>query len=171
MFTRSTTHSLTTLFVVPAAGGRAHSLHVTGYGPVWWGKRIAYIDDDNSQNILTVNLTGGGKRRLARDKSLIGLARSSTGSLAYLGSRGTPITSGTVVHIIDPAGRGTRFPLPVRASSLAWSPDGKRLLLSASRGAAPTDLFVVDADGRHFRRLTRNMGYIWTMGWLEPART
>ncbi len=170
VFTRSTTHSLTTLFVIPAAGGRARSLRVTGYGPVWLGKRIAYTDEDY-QSILTVNLRGGAQRTLTRDKSLTVLARSSTGSLAYLGSRGTPITSGTVLHIIDPAGRETSFPLPVRASSLAWSPDGKRLLLSASRGSAPTDLFVVDADGRHFRRLTRNMGYIWTMGWLEPSRT
>ena len=170
VFTRSTNRAPTTLFVVPAAGGRARSLHVTGSGPVWLGKRIAYMDE-NYQKIFTVSLRGGGKRRLARDKSVIGLARSSTGSLAYLGTRGTRITSGAVLRIIDPAGRATSFPLPVRASSLAWSPDGKRLLLSASRGSAPTDLFVVDANGRHFRRLTRNMGYIWTMGWLEPART
>jgi Tol biopolymer transport system component len=170
VFTRSTTHSPTTLFMVPAAGGRAHSLRLVGLGPVWLGKRIAYLDE-NYTDIWTVNLHGGNRRRLAHDKAIFGLTRSSGGSLAYVGSRGSPRTSGTVVHIVDPAGRGTSFPIPARASSLVWSPDGKRLLLSASQGTAPAELYVVDASGRHFRRLTRNMGYVWKMAWLGPART
>ena len=49
------------------------------------------------------------------------------------GSRPEPC----LAHHATRAGRATSFPLPVRASSLAWSPDGKRLLLSASRGSAP----------------------------------
>ena len=61
-----------------------------------------------------------------------------------------------VLNILDVKRRKRlrRLDLPVESAvSPAWSPDGKRLVFSGNVGGL-TDLFIVDADGRNFRRLT-----------------
>ena len=42
--------------------------------------------------------------------------------------------------------------------SVAWSPDDRRFVLTASaKPNAPFDVYTVDADGRHLTRLTWNL--------------
>jgi TolB protein len=46
-------------------------------------------------------------------------------------------------------------------SNLAWSPDGTRLVFSASGQDGPGGIFVIDADGTGLRRLTRGKADTW----------
>ncbi|MEP6892214.1 MAG: hypothetical protein ABI927_00415, partial [Gaiellaceae bacterium] len=65
-------------------------------------------------------------------------------------------------------GKTTRsFPSPLRLpGSLAWSPDGKTLLLSPSATeAGPTELYSIGTDGRHFARFTSRMGATHGVTW------
>ncbi|MEP6690369.1 MAG: hypothetical protein ABJD07_04385 [Gemmatimonadaceae bacterium] len=70
-----------------------------------------------------------------------------------------------VLYLLDVERRKTveQIELPLEVvTSPTWSPDGKRLAFSGSVGGI-TDLFMVDADGSHFRQLTRD-----TYGDLMP---
>ncbi|HEX6631010.1 MAG TPA: DPP IV N-terminal domain-containing protein, partial [Gemmatimonadaceae bacterium] len=61
-----------------------------------------------------------------------------------------------VLYLLDVAARKVvhRFDLPLEGvTSPSWSPDGRRLVFSGNDGGI-TDLYVVDADGANFRRLT-----------------
>ena len=53
-----------------------------------------------------------------------------------------------------------RLKLPfARIQSLAWSPDGSRLVVVAqARGQPAADVYTVRTDGTGLRRLTRNIG-------------
>lgn len=57
------------------------------------------------------------------------------------------------VWFIHPDGTGARR-IARGASGPAWSPDGRRLVFAVYR-KGQADLYVVDRDGRHLRRLTR----------------
>jgi dipeptidyl aminopeptidase/acylaminoacyl peptidase len=52
----------------------------------------------------------------------------------------------------------------------AWSPDGRRIVFSAGKGGL-TDLFVVDADGRNMRQLTRDAYGDLQPTWSPDGRT
>jgi Tol biopolymer transport system component len=68
---------------------------------------------------------------------------------------------------IDPSGSNQRVIVPPSPQDIVtqdWSPDGRRILLEIAtanpngrpgHGARQSDLAVIDADGSHFRRLTR----------------
>ena len=57
------------------------------------------------------------------------------------------------------------FRLPVKAWALAWSPNGKRLLVSAARVQQPTELFVLDLRSGGLRPVTSRMGWVSGMSW------
>ena len=55
--------------------------------------------------------------------------------------------------------QGRKIPLPfARLTSLAWSPDGTRFLVTAKAQNTPAfDLYTVRIDGTGVRRLTTNL--------------
>jgi TolB protein len=68
-------------------------------------------------------------------------------------------TNDTEVFIVDPV-TGDAFNLTKAPRSEerypSWSPDGRRVVVTSNRDSAETfDLYIVDADGRNLRRLTR----------------
>jgi dipeptidyl aminopeptidase/acylaminoacyl peptidase len=70
-----------------------------------------------------------------------------------------------VLYLLDVEKRETvgRVDLPLEGvTSPGWSPDSRRLVLSGNDGGI-TDLYIVDADGQNFRRLTNDR---W--GALQP---
>ncbi len=61
----------------------------------------------------------------------------------------------------------------------AWSPDGRRIAFTSNRSAPPgtqepllySELYVMDADGSHVRRITRNVGLIdFQPAWSPDGR-
>src|SRR5262249_7077990 len=120
-------------------------------GPVYeysWspdGSRIAYRGDDFRLDVAT---PGGVVRRLTADGR--GPAWSPDGRLiAFLTSVAHVNDQGETeyVAVVRPEGPGrTRLQLAL-AARVAWSPDSKQLVFSASRGP----LYVVRRDGTELR--------------------
>lgn len=138
------------LYTLPAAGGTPHDLGLAGKEPTWGPSRIAYM----AGGVWTANPDGSDPARVAKNGSHP--AWSADGRLAYLmGSNGTTVVVGS-----------TQTQLPFTdVTSLAWSPDGTRFVVTAqrSRTAAP-DVYTVKTDGTDPVRLTKNydaLGATW----------
>ncbi|MFL5915112.1 MAG: hypothetical protein ACJ752_05680 [Gaiellaceae bacterium] len=130
------------LHTISAAGGSAHDLQVPGASPAWGPSRIAYVD----RGIWTANPDGSEQVRVA--KSGTSPAWSADGRLAYLlGSNGTTLVVGS-----------SQVSLPfAQVTSLAWSADGTRFVVTARENGAPAlDLYTVKTDGSDPVRLTTN---------------
>ncbi|MFL5961070.1 MAG: TolB family protein [Gaiellaceae bacterium] len=143
------------LFTVPAAGGTPHDLGIQGSDPAWRPNRIAYVGSDRSDaGLWTANPDGSDPVKVATDGSFP--AWSSDGRLAYLTGKGNL----TVV-----AGFSQET-LPFRhVSSLAWSLDGTRFVVTASGAkTASFDVYTVQTDGTDPIRLTENYGAIGAKG-------
>jgi hypothetical protein len=130
------------LHTISAAGGSAHDLHVPGASPAWGPSRIAYVDG----GIWTANPDGSEQVRVATSGT--SPAWSADGRLAYLlGGNGTTLVVGS-----------SQVSLPfAQVTSLAWSTDGTRLVVTARKNRAPAlDLYTVKTDGSDPVRLTTN---------------
>jgi Tol biopolymer transport system component len=147
LFSRASCYAPARLLAIPAAGGSLRDLHVSGSQPAWGPLRIAFVDDTT---LWTAAPDGSDRRRVASG-SPISPAWSHLGELAYLAR-----SPGLVTLVV---GRN-RIRLPFTdARSLAWSPDGERLVVTAhASGAAAFDLYTLRADGTDLRRLTQNVG-------------
>lgn len=153
LYTEQTCDSLGELFTVPAAGGTPHDLGITGYSPAWGPTRIAYIDSSESDTGLwTANPDGSDPVQVA--KKGVEPAWASDGRLAYV------LKPATVV--VGPI----RVRLPFASiTSLAWSPDGTRFVVTArAKGAAAPDVYSVSTDGTGLVRLTKNYD-AWGVSW------
>jgi Tol biopolymer transport system component len=129
------------LFTVPAAGGKPHDLGVAGSDPAWGPTKIAYVD----HGLYTADPDGNNSTLVAERGS--DPAWSLDGRLAYL--QGTTL-------VIGP--RSVKLPF-ARVTSLAWSPDGTRLVLTASKTSyEPLDAWTIETDGSDPVRLTKFYG-------------
>lgn len=123
---------LTRLVAPGAVQGQAHS-------PTWSpdGRRIAFSlgrkNHSTDKDIWIVNADGGNLRRLMR---LPGLGLDNGGFARDAHERGQHPLAG------------------IRVDSLDWSPDGRRIALTAFRVWNPAFVYVVNANGTNLRRLT-----------------
>ena len=79
------------------------------------------------------------------------------------------VGNGTALFVMDADGTDVRrLTKPVRTpeglisrdSSPAWSPDGKRLAFASDRAGGETEIYRIDADGTHLKRLTRTAAHV-----------
>ena len=137
------------LVIVNVRTGHERELHVAGETPAWGNAGIAYVAD--YRRIMLVSPAGGPPKVLARVTST-GLAWSSRGELAALQSDRILVFAATGRQV-----GAVHVPFKeTNACGLAWSPDGKRLLVRTSRRTV--GLWSVTPAGGRWRRLTLAIG-------------
>ena len=157
LFTRTDFTASDALYVVRREGGPARPLHVAAYTADWGPKKIAYLPESGPTAVVTIAPDGSGRRVVTRRRAISALAWSRDGRLAYIADHGSTI------RVVGGSRMG--FRLPVKAWALAWSPNGKRLLVSAARVQQPTELFVLDLRSGGLRPVTSRMGWVSGMSW------
>jgi len=148
VFVRTGATTPPTLFVVPAAGGTPTNLHLSGYETAWGPTRIAWIDiETNPTSLWTASPDGSSKQKVA-EGLVASPAWAKDGRLAYL--------EGEATAVIVNGGPAVRVQLPFeRVTSLGWSPDGTRFVVTAvAAGAAVPDVYTLRTDGTAAKRLT-----------------
>jgi Tol biopolymer transport system component len=156
--------------------------HVTrepnGAEPAWSpdGKRIAFVANDG--DLYLMDADGDRQRRLFRGQ-FVGVAWSPDGSKLAVDIVGRAPNFGDIGVVDVRTGRLTNLThRPGQESSPAWSPDGRKIVFLADMNCGwtgkcapepgaegPRELWLMDADGRHLRQLTRNGG----LGYDPPA--
>jgi Tol biopolymer transport system component len=155
LFTRLSFTQPGELYVVPAAGGAAHDLGVAGSDSAWGPSRIAYVDFEHSPTTLwTARPDGTDRQKVATASGAdvpYGPAWARDGRLAFIDGKATvAIVSGSVTQKVQ-------LPFSI-VNSIAWSPDGSRLVVSAVEpNNAGLDIYTVRTDGTDPRRLTKDM--------------
>jgi dipeptidyl aminopeptidase/acylaminoacyl peptidase len=137
------------LMVVNTRTGKERALHKSGETPAWGKAGIAYVAD--YRRIMLVSPAGGRAKVLA-PVTATGLAWSSRGVLAALQSDRILLytASGRQVGFV-------RVPFKkTNACGIAWSPDGRRLLVRTSRRR--DGLWSVTPSGGHWRQLPLAIG-------------
>jgi Tol biopolymer transport system component len=145
-FSHSSCSLVPTLMTIPASGGAARSLKLEASQAAWGPKLIATMNGGTDpSSIWTVRPDGTDATKVGAG-NVSSPTWSADGRLAYL--------DGTTVVV-----QGKRERLPFRqVKSVAWSPDGTRLLVAAKPTNAPTlDLYTVKTDGTDPHRLTQNL--------------
>jgi Tol biopolymer transport system component len=136
-------------YTVPATGGTPHALGFVGSQPAWGPSLIAYAAGGlayGAGGIWTANPDGTQKVQIAANGSHP--TWSPDGQLAYLtGSGNTTLVIGS---------QQTQLPFTA-VTSLAWSPDGTRVVVTArTTSTGPFDVYTVSADGSNPIQLTHN---------------
>lgn len=127
------------LFTVPASGGAPRDLGIAGGNPAWGPSKIAYESDGG---VWTANPDGTSAVEVGPGGTFP--AWSSEGRLAYL--------VGTRVVVVG----SSPVQLPFATiTSLAWSPDGTRFVVTAGRKPHEVpDVYTVTTGGADPVRLT-----------------
>lgn len=124
------------------------------------GRRIAFVSlIAGSPRIYVRRLTGGPARVVATGGDALAPAWSPDGRrLAYVNIAYTNgLTGDNSVYVMTRDGSRRRLVSeePGVANDPAWSPDGKRIAFANDINES-SELYVVDLDGTHRRRLTTN---------------
>lgn len=149
------------VFVMNSDGSglmRISNVSGAAFRPAWspGGDKIAFIGDTPARCIVVVNADGSGQTCVALG---VALAWSPDGTeIAFHSSKDG---SGSI-YTIKPDGANEQrltnsFPFP--DSNPAWSPDGAKIAFVSGRdgnGQANSEIYVMDADGKHQFRLTNN---------------
>jgi Tol biopolymer transport system component len=162
------------LVVQPLHGRRRVLARGDSSSPTWSpnGRWISYgATGSRSRTALWVVRPNGEQRHRAarsQENSVVQYAWSPDGQrLAFI-----DYTAVFVVRVKStPRPLGVSItPKPLLSGALMWSPDGRRLMLSAHEGDDPDQIWVVGSDGRGLRRLT-SAGANNPLGWtrLRPV--
>jgi Tol biopolymer transport system component len=130
--------------------------HLNWFASDWSpdGRRIAMTAADEGASIAFYDLR---RRRIIRSNSPEGADEASwspnSRRLAFDIGRGRT----AAIYVARSDGSDARR-IARDASEPSWSPDGRRLVFVRTMGKANSEIYVMNADGTHQRRLTFNPG-------------
>jgi TolB protein len=145
---------------------RLTSSPATEFDPTWSpdGSRIAYRHwpENGPSRIFVMNADGSDQRNLTRKDSW-GPDWSPDGQRIVFNSLGGAGALDVYGYVVAPDGSGLRRSSRHYVEYPAWSPDGSRIAFMApepgATGSNPDyNIFLMDADGSHVRRLTTAPG-------------
>jgi Tol biopolymer transport system component len=173
--------SVTDLYIVSADGTGLRRVTRSGlaFGPAWspdgrtiaFARRVPSARMPSTSSLWLMTASGSRPRRLLRSsegqQDLPGVWSPDGSLLAFTRSWYDTQTNSSVsaIYLVRPDGSGLRK-LSDRASDPAWSPDGRRIAFATDRDengqlsygdrvVSANELYVMDADGRNLKRLTR----------------
>jgi Tol biopolymer transport system component len=153
------------LHLINGDGSGRRLLAQHGFSPAWSpdGCGIAFIrwPRSGSNELYVVNADGTDLRPLTRtpriDETLpVWAPDGSRIAVTLAGEEDGTLTSH--IDVLNSDGSGRRRLVPFQASDPSWSPNGRRIAFSRWFTVSTYDLYIVDADGRNLRRLTRRSG-------------
>ena len=131
------------------------------FDPTWSpdGSKLAYRSEvDENAEIYVMNADGSGKRNLTRNPAEDYSPAWSPGGkrIAFASSRSGVLND---IYVMNADGSHVRrVTRHVSADEYpTWSPNGKRLAFASDR-TGHWEIFAIDLDGRHERRITRAGG-------------
>jgi Tol biopolymer transport system component len=145
------------------------------------GRRIAFLSRrDGKQEIYVVNADGIGLRNLTRNPEHdFAPAWSPDGrKIVFTRSRDYFQRANVELYVINADGSGQRRLThtrgrhdgnPVWSGGAVWSPDWRMLAFTTKRDG-DFDVYVMNADGRGQRNLTRNPARDFFYAWLPDGR-
>lgn len=122
-------------------------------------------------SLVLLGIAGGAHRLLpspAQDPDLGLIAfvseRDGIEDIYVMKPDGSHVRRVAVTEPVEGEMRGSWVP--------AWSPDRTRIVFASNRDdGGSANLYVVDADGRHLRRLTKHDGFDYTPDWSPDGTT
>lgn len=120
------------------------------------GRRLVYsVAGTDQAELWTIDAGGGTPTRLPPVNARVPAWSPVAEEIAFVGLIGDK----PFIHVVTPAGTPVREPVAIEAvsqpTSLAWSPDGKRLGLINLPGRASADVWVLDVTTGNLRRVAQ----------------
>jgi TolB protein len=156
-----------TLYVMPAGGGAASSLHVAGWPAVWGPQQIAYVTNTVKPSVKTLDPASGATQTVAKNGTGEPLAWSPDGRLAYLQGEGEGHSSAIVIvgSRSKPIALAPLLTPGAEVQGLAWSPDGTRFALVATDANGIGEVYTIGTDGKGLTQVTRNIDAVGDLSW------
>ena len=145
--------------------------------PTWSpnGKKIAFVSNRNKGyfQIWVMDADGGNSVRLTKGLRDVQPDWSPDGKkIAYAAVLHPKDLDNSphVIFVTDADGKNERELIDESGASPSWSPDGKRIAFVSGRHGDINQIYVMDADGRHQKRITYDLVDKLTPSWSPDGK-
>jgi serine/threonine protein kinase len=165
------------LWVMTADGSNAHLVaSVRGKGRVAWspdGRKLAYVDGiGGNRELFVIDLETSARRRMTFSPAVEDdPSWSHDGTRLAFWSDRSGRRQVYTLSVSDPGRPWTKVTdAPGGAVDPEWSPDDRYIAYTRDVGGDNSDIWIIDADGRHDRRLTSDRAHEMDPGWSHNGK-